>query len=147
MSLVIITKIKSKIILGNKGCKRIFWEDFIIFMQKVVSTRREKEHQLHYEFTNIFTLQSKKISKMLINGTSPRSPHFLETGSKLKYSLLHVLRINGALPHLLHLPFQVLILVYGSSLPFCTSTFFSTVSTSTFFAFQMITMWMISVAI
>ena len=45
---------------------------------------------------------------MLINGTSLRSPQLLETESKVKYSLLHVLRINGALPHLLYPPFQVL---------------------------------------
>ena len=51
---------------------------------------------------------SKKLSKVLINGTSLRSPHLLETGWKLKYSLLHVLHINGALSHLLYPPFQVL---------------------------------------
>ena len=45
---------------------------------------------------------------MLINGSSLRSPHLLETGWKLKYSLLHVLHINGALSHLLYPPFQVL---------------------------------------
>ena len=50
---------------------------------------------------------SAKLSKMLINGTSLRSSHLLETESLLKYSLLHVLRINGALSHLLYPPFQV----------------------------------------
>ena len=45
---------------------------------------------------------------MLINGTSLRSPQLLEKGWKLKYSLLYVLHINGALSHLLYPPFQVL---------------------------------------
>ena len=39
---------------------------------------------------------------------SSTSPHLLETGSKLKYSILHVLRTNDALPHPLYPPFQVL---------------------------------------
>ena len=39
--------------------------------------------------------------------TSLRSPHILKTESNLKYCLLYVLRINGALPHFLHPPFQV----------------------------------------
>ena len=42
LSPVIIPKITSKIVLDIKECKRILWEEFIIFMQNVVSTRREK---------------------------------------------------------------------------------------------------------
>ena len=45
---------------------------------------------------------------MLINDTSLRWPHLLETGSKLKYSLLRVLCFNGALTHLPYPPFHVL---------------------------------------
>ena len=48
----------------------------------------------------------------------PRSPHLLVTGSKLKYSLLHVLPINGALPRLLYPPFQVLNVPYTMAYPF-----------------------------
>ena len=67
---------------------------------------------------------SKKLSKMLINGTSLRSPHLLGTGSKLKYSLLYVLHINGALSHLLYPPFQVLNDDIWPLFPLCTSTVF-----------------------
>ena len=45
---------------------------------------------------------------MLINGTSLHWPHSFETGSKLKYSLLHFLRNNGALPNPLYPPLKVL---------------------------------------
>ena len=43
MSTVIIPKITSKIVLDIRECKRIFWEEFIVFKQKLVSTSREKE--------------------------------------------------------------------------------------------------------
>jgi len=43
LSPVIIPKITSKIVLDIRECKRIFWEEFIVFMQKLVSTSREKE--------------------------------------------------------------------------------------------------------
>ena len=39
---VMILKITSKIVLDIRECKRIFSENFILFMQKIVSTRREK---------------------------------------------------------------------------------------------------------
>ena len=91
------------------------WGLYILYTQKLFSTRREIESQLHYRFINSINLfnififnNSTIISKMVIDCTSLHSPHSLETGSKLKYSLLHMLRIDGALPHLLHPPFQVL---------------------------------------
>ena len=40
---VIIPKITSKIVLDIRECKRISWEEFIVFMQKLASTRREKD--------------------------------------------------------------------------------------------------------
>ena len=52
LSPVIIPKITGKIVLGIKEYKRIFWQDFIVLMQKLVSTRREKECQLHDRFIN-----------------------------------------------------------------------------------------------
>ena len=42
-SLVMIPKITSKLVLDITECKKIFWEDFIVYMQKLVSTRKEKE--------------------------------------------------------------------------------------------------------
>ena len=83
-------------------------------MQKSVSARRKKERQLCYMLIysinvfNIITNNATKLSKVLINGTSLRSSHSLEIDSKLKDSLLRVLCMNGALPHPLHPPFQVL---------------------------------------
>ena len=56
LSPVIIPKITSKIALDISECKRIFLEDFIVFMQRLVSTRREKERQLHYRFINSINL-------------------------------------------------------------------------------------------
>ena len=43
VSPVIIPKITSKIVLDIRESKRTFWEEFIVFMQKLVSMRREKE--------------------------------------------------------------------------------------------------------
>ena len=51
---------------------------------------------------------SRKLSKMLINGTSLLLPHLSVTGSKFKDTLLHVLCIKGALPHLLYPPIEVI---------------------------------------
>ena len=106
------------------------WGLYILYTQKLFSTRREIESQLHYRFINSINLfnififnNSTIISKMVIDCTSLHSPHSLETGSKLKYSLLRVLHINGALPHLLWL-FKCIMMVYGSPLPLCTSTVF-----------------------
>ena len=73
---VIIPKITSNIVFYIRECKRIFWEDFIVFMQNLVSKRREKERQLYHRFINSIDLtkfvhnNSKILSKMLINGTS-----------------------------------------------------------------------------
>ena len=43
LSPVIIPKITIKVVLDISERKKIFWEEFIVFMQKLVSTRREKE--------------------------------------------------------------------------------------------------------
>ena len=43
LSPVIIPKITSKIVLDIRECKKIFREDFIVFMQKLVSIKRETE--------------------------------------------------------------------------------------------------------
>ena len=43
LSPVIIPKITSKIALDIKEYKSIFWEEFIVFMQKLVPARREKD--------------------------------------------------------------------------------------------------------
>ena len=56
LSPVIIPKITGKIVLHIRECKRIFWQDVMVFMQKLVSTRREKEHQLHDRFINSINL-------------------------------------------------------------------------------------------
>ena len=42
LSPVIMPKITSKWVL-DRECKSIFWEELIVFMQKLVSKRREKE--------------------------------------------------------------------------------------------------------
>ena len=52
LSHVIILKITSEIVLDIRECERILWENFIVSMQKLVSTKREKEYQLHYRFIN-----------------------------------------------------------------------------------------------
>ena len=80
---------------------------------------------------------------MLINGTFLRSPHLLETGSKLKYSLLHVLRINGVLSHLLYSPFEVLNNGIWLTPSFVYFNCFCIPEVS----IKWITMWKISVAI
>ena len=43
LSPVMIPKITSKIVLDIRECKKIFWEEFTVFMQKLVPKRREKE--------------------------------------------------------------------------------------------------------
>ena len=43
LSPVIIPKITSKIVLDIRECEKIFWKEFTVFMQKLVSKRREKE--------------------------------------------------------------------------------------------------------
>ena len=42
LSPVIIPKITRKIVLDIRECKRIFWEDCIVFMQKLVSRGKKK---------------------------------------------------------------------------------------------------------
>ena len=56
LSPVIIPKITGKIVLHIREFKRICWQDVMVFMQKLVSTRREKEHQLHDRFINLINL-------------------------------------------------------------------------------------------
>ena len=68
---------------------------------------------------------AKKLFKMLINDTSLLPPDLLGTGSKFKYSLLHVLHINGAVSHLLCPPFKFSMMVYGPLFPLRTSTVFA----------------------
>ena len=43
LSPVIMPQITSKLVLDIRECKSIFWEELIVFMQKLVSKRREKE--------------------------------------------------------------------------------------------------------
>ena len=56
LSPVMIPKITRQRVLGIGECKRILLEDHIVFMQKIVSTRREKERQLYYRFINSIDL-------------------------------------------------------------------------------------------
>ena len=62
-----------------------------------------------YQFNKSFKYCYITIQKTILNSNQWHLPPLalLMTEFKLKYSLLHVLHINGALPHLLYPPFPV----------------------------------------